>query len=68
MSQFASPFSNVQMELLKLYSTNLPDKNLLELKATLAKFYAERSIKLVDSIWDEKGLTNDDMIKWLDED
>lgn len=68
MSQFASPFSNVQMELLKLYVTNLPDKNLLELKATLAKFYAERSIKLVDSIWDEKGLTNDDMIKWLDED
>lgn len=68
MSQFASPFSNVQMELLKLYSTNLPDKNLLELKATLAKFYAERSIKLVDSIWDEKGLTNDDMIKWLNED
>lgn len=68
MSQFASPFSNVQMELLKLYVTNLPDKNLLELKATLAKFYAERSIKLVDSIWDEKGLTNDDMIKWLNED
>jgi hypothetical protein len=68
MNQLASPLSNVQMELLKLYSTNLPDKDLLELKSTLAKFYAERSIRLADKIWDERGLTNDDMNRWLNED
>jgi hypothetical protein len=68
MNQLASPLSNVQMELLKLYSTNLPDKDLLELKSTLAKFYAERSIRLADKIWDERGLTNQDMNRWLNED
>lgn len=68
MNQITTPFSNVQIELLKLYATDLPDKDLLELKKVLAKFYAERSIRLADRIWDERELTNDDMNKWLNED
>jgi hypothetical protein len=68
MNQLASPLSNVQMELLKLYATNLPEKDLLELKSTLAKFYSKRSIKLADKIWDERGISNDDLNRWLNED
>ncbi len=61
------PLSNVQMELLKLYSTNLSDKELAELKDFLAKFYADKAISKANEIWDEKGLTNADMEKWLNE-
>jgi hypothetical protein len=56
-----SPLSNVQLELLKLYSTNLSEKDILELKDVLAKFYAEKSIELADTVWQQKGYTAEDM-------
>jgi len=59
--------SNVQLELLKLYSTNLSEKDLTALKKLLAKFYAERAIQTADQIWEQKKLTNKDMETWLNE-
>jgi len=40
---------------------------LLDLKQLLAKFYAEKSIKAADKVWDEKGYTADDMDRLLKE-
>jgi len=57
--------SNVQLEILKLYSTNLSQKDLEELKVLLAQFYAKRAIDQADKIWDEKKLTNQKMERWL---
>ena len=31
----------------------------------IARFYAERAIRNAGKIWKERGLTNDDMEKWL---
>jgi len=59
--------SNVQLELLKIYSADIPNEELIELKNVLAGFFAEKAIKSADRIWDEKGLTNDDMDAWLNE-
>jgi hypothetical protein len=67
MSVLNYPLSNVQMELLKLFSTNLSDNELMELKDMLARFYADKAIARADRIWDEKGLSNEDMEKWLNE-
>jgi DeoR/GlpR family transcriptional regulator of sugar metabolism len=50
---------------LKLFSTNLTDKDLTELKDLLSSFYADKAIAQADAIWDEKKLTNEDMDKWL---
>ena len=61
------PLTNLQIEILELYSTELPEEDLKELKILLAKFYAERAIREADRIWDEKHLTNEDMEKWLNE-
>ena len=61
------PLSNVQVELLKLYSTNLSEEDLLDLRTMIARYYAERAIKNADKIWEERGLTNDDMEKWLND-
>jgi hypothetical protein len=63
-----SPLSNVQLELLKLYSTNLSEKDILELKDVLAKFYSEKSIELADTIWKQKGYTAEDMNSILNDD
>jgi len=61
------PLSNLQMEILELYSTDLKEHDLYDLKRMLAKFYAERAIKEADRIWDEKGFTQQDMEDWLNE-
>ncbi|MDM8515179.1 hypothetical protein QUF76_03180 [Desulfobacterales bacterium HSG16] len=42
--------SNVQMELIKLYSTNLEMDELIELKKILADYYAEKAINEADKI------------------
>ncbi len=49
--------SNVQLELLKLYSTNLSVEDLDELKRELAVFFARKAIAGAGKIWEEKGLT-----------
>ena len=63
----AQPLTNLQLELLKLYSTNLDQKDLVEIKRILANYFAQRAIKEADKIWEEKGLSNEDMDKWLNE-
>lgn len=50
---------------MKLFRTNLSEQQLLELKDLLVKFYADKIMNEADKIWDERGLTNDDMDNWL---
>jgi hypothetical protein len=65
MSVLNYPLNNVQLELMKLFSTNLSDHELLELRDLLSNFYADKAIKKADSIWEEKGLSDQDMEKLL---
>ncbi len=65
MSTLNYPLSNIQIELLKLFSTNLNDKDLIELKDLLSSFYADKAIAKADGIWDDKQLTDTDMDQWL---
>jgi hypothetical protein len=61
------PLTNLQLEILKLYSFELTEKELLDIKTVLARHFADRLSKRVDEIWQEKGLTEADMDKWLNE-
>ena len=63
----AQPLTNVQLELLKLYSTNLSQEDLMHLKKLLAMYFAQKAIKGADKIWEERGFSNADMKKWLNE-
>lgn len=67
MTTVKQPLSNVQVELLKMYSTNMTEPELKELKDLLAKFYSRKSIEYANKAWEDKKLTNDLMDKWLDE-
>ena len=55
----STQFSNVQLELLKLYSRNIPDEDLLSIKDLLAQFFAKKATQLANMAWDEKGLNAD---------
>jgi hypothetical protein len=39
----------------------------VELKRALANYFAQKAIKEADKIWDERGVSNEDMKKWLNE-
>mgnify|MGYP006309621441 CR=1 FL=1 len=67
MTKLSLPLSNVQLELLKLYATDLSEEELLELKRLLARFFAEKAMRQADEIWEKKGLTDEDMDRWLNQ-
>jgi len=64
----AQPLSNLQQELLKLYSPNIDDADLENVRRFLAKYFADKAIKEADDIWDKKRYTNQTMEQWLNED
>jgi hypothetical protein len=61
----ARPLSNIQQELLKLYSSDIAEADLLHIKRYLAKYFAFKAIGDADAIWDQKGYTNETMDQWL---
>jgi len=62
-----STLSNLQYEILKLYSTELEDVELKELKTVLAGYFANKAIKEADKIWQERAYNEKDMDAWLSE-
>jgi hypothetical protein len=53
------PLSNLQVELLKLFSVDLPEEELIELKRVMAKFLLERARDKADKIWDQKAYSDE---------
>lgn len=62
-----TPFTNAQLEILKLFSTEMNETDLKELKSLLGKFYAKKASDMADKIWEERSYTQEDMNKWLNE-
>lgn len=59
--------SNLQIELLKLYANNLPDEQLRDVKLLLARYFAQKATEAMDDVWQERGLTGQDMVNWTNE-
>jgi hypothetical protein len=60
------PLSNVQAELLKLFSMEIPDNHLLELKKVMTRFLFEKARDKADVIWYKKGYTDKKLQQILD--
>ena len=63
----STKLTNLQLEILKLFSREVPNNELLEIKRMLANYFTGKLTAEADKVWDEKGLTDDDMDKWLKE-
>jgi hypothetical protein len=61
-------FSSLQLELLRTYALNPSEDELLRIKTFLAKLFAEKLSHLAQKAADEKGITDDDLDAWLNED
>ncbi len=58
-------FSNVQLELLRLYARDVPDEELLKVKDLLADFFAERAIAGANAWWEANNWTEADVDRML---
>ncbi len=56
--------SNLQLELLRLYGNGVSDESLREIKKIFAKYFADKATDAMDKVWDEKNLTEQDMLDW----
>jgi len=54
-----APLSNIQLELFKLYSFNVTEEQLKDIKRMLAQYFAKQATKEMDDLWEEKGWNND---------
>jgi hypothetical protein len=59
--------SNVQLELLKLYANNISEQSLIEIRQVLAEYFAQKATEAMDTEWEQRGLTPEDMIQWTNE-
>lgn len=67
MSVAINTITNLQIELMKLFSYNLEEQQLIEIKELLAKYFAEKASVEMDKLWDKRRWTNKTMDKWAKE-
>ncbi len=65
MSILDKPLTNAQLELLKMFSSDLSEADLAALRRTLANFFADRASDEMDRLWEERGWTDATMAGWL---
>ena len=61
------PLTNLQLELLKLYSMELSEEQLKDVQRLLANYFAKQAGDEMDRLWEEQSWNEDTMKAWLAE-
>ena len=61
------PLTNLQLELLKLYSMELSEEQLKDVQRLLANYFAKQASDEMDRLWEEQSWNEDTMKAWLAE-
>lgn len=59
------PLSNMQLELLKLYSAGVPEEYLVEIKEMIARFLLSKAREEAGKSWQEKNYSDENVNKWI---
>ncbi len=62
--QTSKSMSNIQLELLKLYATDIPDEDLINIKRLMVQYFAEKITQQMDMLWEENNWTAQTMHEW----
>jgi hypothetical protein len=68
MIEASTKLSPLQLELLKIYSFQPSEAEMIELKNILARFFAQRFVEKVEVAAQNAGLKAEDIDQWLEED
>lgn len=60
------PLTNLQMELLDLFTLQLPDQQLMELRRIISLYLLEQARDEADKVWKEKGYDEGTIQQLLD--
>ncbi len=61
------PLTTLQLELLKLFSRDVDEKDLLEIKNMLALYFANKATSLADKVWEKNNWNEIDETNFLNE-
>jgi len=59
--------TNLQLELLKLFSFQVNENQLTEIRDILTKYFADQATAEMDNLWTDKQWTNETMDNWVNE-
>ena len=59
--------TNLQLELLKIFSYQLNPQQLTDIKNLLASYFAEQATQEMDKQWEENNWDNNTMAEWANE-
>ena len=63
----SNKLTNLQLQLLKIFSYKLTNNQLLEIRDILSKYFADKATKEIDGLWERNNWSNDTMDKWSNE-
>ncbi|NCA86778.1 MAG: hypothetical protein EOM83_14620 [Clostridia bacterium] len=66
-SQIEIPLNKSQLEILKLFSRELDEKDYLEIKRLIVRYLAEKVTKMADQVWEEKNWNQEEMENLVNE-
>jgi hypothetical protein len=61
MNALKTPFTNLQIELLRMYAHQVSEQDLLQIKDLIGEYFAKRLSKIADEAWERNAWTNQDM-------
>ena len=61
-----TPLNHHQLEILKLFSREMDDQDLIAIKRLIVQYLGEKITKMADEVWEEKQWTNEDMKRLLE--
>jgi len=59
--------TNLQQELMKIFSIQMTEQELLEIRSLLANYFAQKSDDEMERVWKEKGYSTDTIKQWANE-
>ena len=65
MATLNQPLTNLQLELLKLFSLELSEEDLIQIQRLIAGYFADKASDEMDRLWEEKGWSDETMEGWL---
>jgi hypothetical protein len=59
--------TNLQLELVKLFSYKVAENEVLEIKQLLSNYFADKATEEMDRLWDENNWSEETMKDWSNE-
>ena len=60
MQAVKQPMTNLQLELLKLYTRKVSEQDLQSIKQMLAQYFSNKTMDLADKVWEKNNWTDED--------